>query len=85
MRPAPIPSGGNPSVPAIDDVGAQAPQRVDEIADRPLVHARRRPTPDTARRENARAAVSGRTAVPALPRNRSADFTGNGPPAPVTR
>ena len=35
--------------------------------------------------ENARAAVSGRTAVPALPRNRSADFAGNDPPAPVTR
>ena len=38
--PAPIASGGKPSVAEVADVGAERAQRVDEIADRPLVHAR---------------------------------------------
>ena len=63
---------------------AESAQGVDEVADRPLVHARH--AGDAIRPPaNASAAVSGRSAVPALPRKRSADFSGNAPPAPRAR
>ena len=63
---------------------AERAQRIDQVADRPLVHARHAGRARSRRRTSASAAVSGRNAVPALPRKSSAASTGNAPPAPCT-
>ena len=51
------------------DAAAELAQRVDQVADRALVHARHAAAARTRRPAAASAAVSGRIAVPALPRN----------------